>query len=50
MKERPSRTPKIVKTAQELILEDLGCSVRKIKTIVGLSGRTMRRIVKEDLR
>lgn len=50
MKERSSRIPEAIKGIQELILEDPGCSIWKMTTIVGVKGTIIRIIVKEDLR
>ena len=49
-KERVVRTPDIIQWAQELIFEDPGQSIRKLSSVVGVSEKTMRRIVEEDLR
>ena len=49
-KERVVRTPDIIQRAQELIFEDPGQSIRKLSSVVGVSEKTMRRIVEEDLR
>ncbi|EFN77380.1 hypothetical protein EAI_14511, partial [Harpegnathos saltator] len=49
-KERVVRTPEIIQRAQELIFEDPGQSIRKLSSVVGVSEKTMRRIVEEDLR
>ncbi|XP_011707025.1 PREDICTED: uncharacterized protein LOC105462195 [Wasmannia auropunctata] len=49
-KERVVRTPDIIQRAQELIFEDSGQSIRKLSSVVGVSEKTMRRIVEEDLR
>ncbi|KYQ50144.1 hypothetical protein ALC60_10777, partial [Trachymyrmex zeteki] len=44
------RTPDIIQRAQELIFEDPGQSIRKLSSVVGVSEKTMHRIVEEDLR
>ncbi|CAK9829643.1 Transposable element Tcb1 transposase [Anthophora retusa] len=49
-KKRVVRTPEILQRTQELIFEDPGQSIRKLSSLVGVSEKTMRRIVEEDLR
>ena len=49
-KERTARTPAVVERAQALISDDLGQSLRKLTSIVGVSEPTMRRIAEENLR
>ncbi|XP_025153568.1 uncharacterized protein LOC109503697 [Harpegnathos saltator] len=49
-KERVVRTPEIIQRAQELIFVDPGQSIRKLLSVVGVSEKTIRRIVEEDLR
>lgn len=49
MRKRPAKTPEVIKRIQELILEDAGCSFRRVVTNVSIGNTTLRRIVK-DLR
>jgi len=49
-KEHVVRTPDIIQRAQELIFEDPRQSIRKLSSVIGVSEKTMRQIVEEDLR
>ncbi|XP_076279399.1 uncharacterized protein LOC143208672 [Lasioglossum baleicum] len=49
-KERVVRTSNIIERVQELIFQDPGQSIRKLSSVVGISEKTMRRIIEEDLR
>jgi len=49
-KEHTARISAVIERAQVLISDDPGQSLRKLSSIVGVSGPTMCRIVEEDFR
>lgn len=50
VREKTTRTPELVRKAQDLISEDPGTSLAKLAAVLGVSDTTVRRIVQEDLR
>ncbi|XP_019886946.2 uncharacterized protein LOC109610920 [Ooceraea biroi] len=49
-REKSTRTPEIIRRAQDMILEDPGTSLRKLASVLGVSETIVRRISKEDLK
>ena len=50
VREKSTRSPEIIQSVQNMILEDPGTSLRKLASFLGMSGTIVRRIAQEDLR